>query len=282
MLTLHVQLKSESLYASINYEVPKVMLQEMWSILNISWQINFNWRELEETWVLKCGCEFSKLNALKQWGRRLFINIHWIFSLCYRLKWRYLNLNVNPVKLNTYDNDTKIQSYLKRRLIDEVFFKDELWVSHICYRVQRRFNISMSIHLPWKNKGTEWSQSWRLEEGQVLGAKEWEIAAAAAPRLWVCWGLWFLSGSQMALPPQHEFFLTNTQDYFSGKCYLGSNSTLKSTDSTYFIFKKFQTYRLEDEYNDFSSSQYRASSVFNIRHFLFHQSPYCHVLEIIL
>ena len=30
------------------------------------------------------------------------------------------------MKLNTYDNDTKIQSYLKRSLIDEVFFKDEL------------------------------------------------------------------------------------------------------------------------------------------------------------
>jgi len=34
MLTLHVQLKSESLYASINYEVPNVMLQEVWSIVS--------------------------------------------------------------------------------------------------------------------------------------------------------------------------------------------------------------------------------------------------------
>lgn len=169
-----------SLCESVNYEVPSVVLQEVWSIisehqLTDQLQLKGTGRDLGfemRMWVFRIKCSETV-------RKKAIYYFHWIFSLCCRLKWRYLNLNVNLMKLNTEDNDTKIQSYLKRSLIDEVFFKDELWVSHICYRVQRRFSISMSIHLSWKNKGTEWSQNWRLEEGQVHGAKEWEIVTAA-------------------------------------------------------------------------------------------------------
>ena len=168
MLTLRVRLKSQSLCESIFVRY-LMMLQEVWSMVSehqltdrlqlkrIGRDLGFEMR----MWVF--GIKHSETVR-----KKAIYSIRWIFSLCCSLKWRYLNLNVNPMKLNTYDNDTKIQSYLKRSLIDEVFFKDELWVLHICYGVQRRFSISMSIHLSWKTKGAEWSQSWRLDEGQVM------------------------------------------------------------------------------------------------------------------
>ena len=105
----------------------------------------------------------------------------------------------------------------------------------------------------------------RLDEGQVHGVKEWKTVTTVILRLWVRWGLCFLSGRQMALLPQHQFFLTNTQDWFSGKYYLGSNKHIWI--NLYYIFcvlknlyilKISNLYKRRDEYNDSSWAYYPA------------------------